>query len=574
MSDAATATAEDRGPKKGIDWFPYMMGGLTFVILLFLFLYPMLKTLLASFIKSGSVMEFSTFDPTKLTLYNFQRFFEPGIYVDAFWHSIMIGGWTTLISTLIALPAAYAVARVEMPFRNLILSLSVIPLIAPPFIGSYSWIILLGRQGIITQYVNQWFDVDMPTIYGPFGIILALSLHFFPFVFLFVQGALAAADPFIEESAEIMGGRRWQIVRTITMPLVLPSIGAGALIILVRAFGNFGVPAILGGDYYVLPTLLYQQIHGYFDLNAAAAIAFVNVLITLVAILFLARVNRRRRFVTVTSVTRAAKKLNGLGAKIAANIYVWGLLAIALLPNFVIVFTSFAEKWIATIFPTEYGFDNYVLVFSELSQPIINSLILGSWATLLCVVFGTLAGYTSVRRRFHGKWVLDLTIMLPFILPGIVTGVAFLTSFNKTGLITLTGTGTILVLAYFTRRLAYIFRSVTAAIGQVDVKMEEASIICGATWGRTMGKITVPLIAPGILAGGILVFTTLLNDLNATIMLYTAPWKTISVSIFEHLINDDLAAASTIGAIAIMLALTLVFGASKLIGKSMADMFR
>ena len=138
----------------------------------------------------------------------------------------------------------------------------------------------------------------------------------------------------------------------------------------------------------------------------------------------------------------------------------------------------------------------------------------------------------------------------------------------------MTGTGTILVLAYFTRRLAYIFRSVTAAIGQVDVKMEEASTICGATWGRTMSKITVPLIAPGILAGGILVFTTLLNDLNATIMLYTAPWKTISVAIFEHLINDDLAAASTIGAITIVLALTLVFGASKLIGKSMADMFR
>ena len=196
-----------------------------------------------------------------------------------------------------------------------------------------------------------------------------------------------------------------------------------------------------------------------------------------------------------------------------------------------------------------------------------------SAATIMCVVFGSLAAYTQVRRRFYGKWALDLTIMLPFIIPGIVTGVAFLTSFN-TGLVVLTGTAMIIILAYFTRRIAYIFRSVSASIAQVDNKIEEASTICGATWGRTMRKVTVPLIAPGILAGSILVFSTLITEMSVTIILYSARWKTISISIFEQLTSDDVLEASTVGAIAIVMTLILVFTASKLIGKSMSDMFR
>ena len=568
MKTAEYAGQAGVAPRKKFDWLPYLIGGLTIFILCAFLLYPIIKSVLFSFIKKGDALALAN-----LTLFNFQRFVETASYQDALWHSITIGFWSTLVSTMLALPAAYALARVAMPFRNFILALSIIPLISPPFVGSYAWIILLGRRGIFTHYLQAWFGIELPTIYGPFGIVLAMSLHYFPFVLLFVQGALSAADPYIEESAEIMGASRWRIIRTVTLPLVIPAIGAGALIVLVRTFGNFGVPAILGGEYYVLPTLIFYQIQGYFNLNGASAIAMVNVAITLMAILVLARVNRRRRFVTVTSTTRAARRQTGIGVRIAANVYVWGLLFVALLPQFLIIATSFAEKWVATLFPVAYGFDNYVRVYEKLMTPIMNSLLLAGGATLLCVLFGTLAAYTAVRKRFVGKWALDLTIMLPFVLPGIVTGVAYLTTFNS-GLIILSGTGWILVLAYFIRRLAYIFRAVSAAIIQVDQKIEEASAICGAMWGRTMRKVTVPLVAPGILAGGILVFSTLITELSVTIFLYSARWKTISVEIFDQLTNDDILAANTIGTIAILLTLALVYSASKLVGKSMADIFR
>lgn len=551
-----------------IDLLPYVVGLLTIFVLFVFMIYPILKTTMASFVENGQELALSN-----LTLVNFKKFLEGATFTKALWNSIMVGILTSVVSAALALPAAYAVARVSIPFRNFILALMVIPIIAPPFIGAYSWITLLGRRGIITHFLESWFGIEMPSLYGLFGIVVALSLHYFPYIFLFVQGALAASDPYIEESAHLMGARRSWIIRTITLPLVLPTIAAGTLIVLAKALGNFGVPAILGGEYYVLPTLIYYQIHGFFNLNAASAIALVNVLITLMAILLLGWINRKRRFITITSVTRRSKQHTGLGAQILANCYIWLLLLFALLPQIVIVFSSFAERWGGSLLPTQYGFANYLTVWEETSRPIFNSLILASAATLMCVVFGSLAAYTSVRRKFFGKWALDLTIMLPFIIPGIVTGVAFLTTFN-TGPLVLAGTAMIIVLAYFTRRIAYIFRSVSASIAQVDNKMEEASTICGASWGWTVRKVTVPLIAPGILAGSILVFSTLITEMSVTIILYSARWKTISISIFEQLTNDDVLEASTVGAIAIVMTLILVFSAAKLIGKSMSDMFR
>lgn len=552
---------------KRVDWLPFAMGGLTIFILGAFLVYPIGKTLLHSFIPNGEALSVAN-----LSSVNFERFFSSASYQNAFRNSLFVSLLTTVIAVLIALPAAFAVARISMPFRGAIVALSVIPLISPPFIGAYSWVMLLGRSGIVTHYLHTWFGVELPSIYGAFGIILALSLSYFPYVFLIVQGALAASDPYIEESAEVMGASRWRILRTITFPLVAPAVAAGAIIVFIKALGNFGVPAILGGEFYVLPTLIYFQIHGFFNLNGASAIAMVNVGLTLVAILFLTRVNKRRRFVTVTSVTRRSKQMKNRGARIFANLYCWILLFSALIPQMMVIFSSFAEQWAATLFPVSYGLVNYRLALTSLT-PLTNSLILAGTATILCVVFGTLASYASIRGRFAGKWALDLTIMLPFVLPGIVTGVAYLTTFND-GIIVLSGTATILILAYFVRRIAYTFRTVTAAMSQLDSKLEEASTVCGATWAMTMRKVIIPLTAPGIIAGAIIVFATLISEMSVTILLYSAKWKTISIAIFELVIADELLEASAIGSVAIVLTLALVFLASRLLGKSMAELFR
>jgi len=569
MTGAIDAVAVPSRRKRAMpDVLPWIAGAATIFVLVAFLAYPIIMTMVNSFAPQGQSLNW-----TNVTLENFQRFWTSDLYKSALVTTLIIAVSSTIFATLVAVPAAYFVARVDIPFKPLILSLSIVPLISPPFIGAYSWVILLGRSGIVTHYVREWFGLPMPSIYGYFGIILATTLANFTYVFLFVQGALAASDPHLEESAKVMGASRWHVLRTVILPLVIPPMLAGAMIVLIEGLGEFGVPAVLGGELYVLSTLMYFQINGYFNLNATAAIALVNVAITLLVIFFLLRINRRRRFVTVGTTTQRAAQHKGRGIRIIANVYVWGLLFLALLPQIVIVFTSFAEKWPGTLWPLQYGWGNYAFVFRSVMEPLRNSLMLAAIATVACVVFGTLTGYVAERKKFAGKWALDLTIMLPFILPGIVTGVALLVTYNS-GPVVLTGTATILVIGYFVRRIAYIYRAVVASVAQVDPRMEEASTVAGATWGATMWRVTIPLILPGIMAGGIIVFTTLISEMSTTVMLYSARWKTLSIAIYEQLENQQFEEAAAIGSLAIVVTLVLVFSATKLIGKSMSDLFR
>ena len=136
----------------------------------------------------------------------------------------------------------------------------------PSFVGAFTWVILLGRQGVVRHFLNIILGplgIEVPTIYGMFGMILCMTLTYYPFVFQLSYGAFASANSLLEEAGMLMGASRWYIFRTITFPLILPSLGAGALLVFVRAIGNFGIPAIIGGDKYVLPTLIYFRVNGF-----------------------------------------------------------------------------------------------------------------------------------------------------------------------------------------------------------------------------------------------------------------------------------------------------------------------
>jgi iron(III) transport system permease protein len=522
---------------------------------------------LLGFVVPGEDLSFAT-----LTLQNFIGMFAAPLYRAAFLHTVFVAIATTVLAVLVSLPAAYVLARRAVPGRNLLLTLAIVPLISPPFIGAFSWVVLLGNQGIITRTVFMLTGLHLPGIYGPAGMILAMVLSFFPYVLLFVQAALSAADPSLQESARIMGASRLRILFTVTFPLIMPAVAAGALLVFAQSIGNFGVPSILGREYTMMTTLIVYQVEGDFNINGAAAIALVNVAMTTIALLLLARYARRNRFVTITSTSRGATRSGGLGA-VLGGAYVWLLLALALLPQVTVVFDSFAVRWPGTLLPLQYGWDNYRYVLSELMEPMMHSIVLSAAATALSIVIGALAAYAATRKTARLGRMIDLMIMLPFVMPGLLTGVAFLVSFN-TGWLVLSGSAAIMILAYVVHRLAYIFRAVSAAIGQVDSRIDEASTVCGARWLYTLRRITIPLVAPGIVAGGVLVFSTLIMDLSITILLYTPEWKTLAIVMFEQLSNNKIGYASASGALAIVVTAILVFLASRLAGKSMAEMFR
>jgi iron(III) transport system permease protein len=555
-------------PTRRIEWTPIVVLGLSLLILVLFIVYPLSRTVLSAFLPKGAPPSLAN-----LTLANFSQFLSSAMYRNSLRNTLTVGLATVFFACLLGIPMAWFLARTRMPAKTLLLSLGTLPLILPPFIGAYSWVLLFGRRGMITGLVKQWLAIQLPDIYGPIGVIAAMSLSYYPFVLLLTYGALLSADPFIEESAEIMGASRWRILRTVTLPLVMPAILAAALTVFIRAVGNFGVPALLGGNYYVLPTLIYFQVVGYFDLNSASAIALINVLLVAAAIFASQRVTAGRSYVTVRSTTREARE-SPSRLLAAIGVVVCGLIILlSLLPHLTVVFTSFTEGWSGSRFPKKFSLVNYARIWQIARTPLTSSLFLSVVATAVATATGTLLAYLQVRRGTRFRWVLDLTVMLPFILPGIIVGVAILIGFSS-GLIVLSGTWMILVLGYFIRRMPYVFRSTTASLSQIDPAIEEASTIAGGPWLLTFWRITLPLMLPGILAGAIISFSTLMGELSTTIMLYSAQWKTITVAIMDYLSAANIGPAYSLGTILIVLVLGAILLANRILGRSMSQMFR
>jgi iron(III) transport system permease protein len=557
-----------KGRLKSFEFTPYLVLGLALIILVLFIAYPLSKVVFNSFIELGNA-------PTlgNLTLANFSQFSTSTLYRSAFFNTLTVGLFCVLFSCLIGIPMAYFVAKTETPLKTFILTLGTLPLILPPFVGAYSWILLFGRQGVFNYFLEQVFGFALPDIYGAPGVIIAITMSTYPFIFLLTYGALVSADPYIEESAEIMGASRWRVIRTVTLPLVIPAILAGALIVFMRSVGNFGVPAILGGNFYVLPTLIYFQVTGFFNLNAAGAIAMVNVVLVAFAILLSQYVTAKRSYVTITSTTQAARISSSKLLKWIGTIFCLGVIFFSLLPHLTVIFTSFTEGWAGTRYPTKFSFENYRRIFQVALTPIRNSLFLATTATLIASVIGTLLSYINVRKNVRARWILDLTVMLPFILPGIVVGVAILVGFSS-GLLILSGTWMIMVVGFFVRRMPYIFRSTTASLSQIDTAVEEASSITGASWLTTFRKVTLPLMAPGILAGAVISFSTLMGELSTTVILYSARWKTITVAIIEYLFSATIGPAYALGTILIILVLGAIWLANRILGRRMSQMFK
>jgi iron(III) transport system permease protein len=553
---------------KSFELTPYLILGLALIILVVFIAYPLSKVVFNSFIELGDAPTLSN-----LTLANFSQFSTSSLYRSAFLNTLTVGLFCVLFSCLIGIPMAYFVAKTQTPLKTFFLTLGTLPLILPPFVGAYSWILLFGRQGVVNYLLDTAFGFTLPDIYGAPGVIIAITMSTYPFIFLLTYGALVSADPYIEESAEIMGASRWRVIRTVTLPLVIPAILAGALIVFMRSVGNFGVPAILGGNFYVLPTLIYFQVTGFFNLNAAGAIAMVNVVLVAFAILLSQYVTAKRSYVTITSTTQAARISSSKLLKWIGTIFCLGVIFFSLLPHITVIFTSFTEGWAGTRYPTEFSFENYRRIFQIALTPIRNSLFLATTATLIASVIGTLLSYINVRKNLRARWILDLTVMLPFILPGIVVGVAILVGFSS-GLLILSGTWMILVVGFFIRRMPYIFRSTTASLSQIDIAVEEASSITGAPWLTTFRKITLPLMAPGILAGAVISFSTLMGELSTTVILYSARWKTITVAIVEYLFSATIGPAYALGTILIVLVLAAISLANRILGRRMSQMFK
>jgi iron(III) transport system permease protein len=569
LVDTAPRATTRTGRFANVDWFRWSVLALALGILLVFIVYPLVSVLSLSLAESRAA-----FSLESVTFQNFQRLWTSRQFRGAILNSLTLTGWVVLISTTVGVTYAYFLSRVRLPLNHtLMMTLGTIPLLMPPFVGAYSWVILFGRSGSITQIINEVLGVSMPTIYGMTGMVVAISATMWPFVFLLAYGALALGDPSLEESAEVMGAGPLRKLFTITVPLVAPAVLTGSLVVFMRAIGEFGTPAILGGNQYVIPTLIYFRISGYGDFNMASAMALVSVGLSMLCLLILTLYLRRRDYTTVTSRVQASKRSTSRALGIFGAVVCSLIVFVSLLPHMTVVVGSFAERWRGTLLPSEYGIGNFLRVFDRDQTAIRNSLLLTLAATIVATIVGTLLAYISAKRKSRGGIIIDVTVMLPFILPGIVVGVAMAAAFSA-GPLVMTGTGLILVVAYFVRRMPYNFRSGTSSLQALDTSMEEASSVCGASWAQTSSRVMLPLIMPGVIAGAVLTFISLIGELSATIILFSGRWKTISVSIYEYLISHQTGPAFALGTLLIVLVFLAVFLVNRFLGVAITTLFR
>lgn len=495
-----------------------------------------------------------------LTIENFSKFFARKYYMRALLNSLQIGFFVTVLCLLIGAPMAYVMTFFKIKGKRVIEILIVISMLSPPFIGAYSWVLLLGRSGIVTKALSS-IGLTSPTIYGMGGIIFVMTLKLYPFVYMYLCGALKKLDASLLEASESMGCRPTRRLFGMVIPLILPTLLASALLIFMNAMADFGTPQLIGEGVQTMTTLIYKEYIGEVSGNGNFAAALASIMALVTAVLFLAqRYYVNRKSYATHSIRPIEQKELTRGKKGAAYALILLLVSLSCLPHLVVVYTSF-YKTDRSMYQSGFTLENYQKVFQSLSRPIINTYVYGLVAIVIIVALSMLVAYTSTRKRNVFTRLIDVVTMFPYILPGAVLGITLLMAFNH-GPLMLIGTPYIIILAFVIRRMPYTLRSSTAILYQINPSVEEASISLGCPPVRTFFKITARLMLPGVFSGAILSWVTVINELSASMLLYTGSTATMSVTVYSQILRTNFgsaAALSTILTLSTVLSLLLFF---------------
>lgn len=538
---------------KKIKWDFWTWVTLIIALVFTLFLiYPLFSLFLSSF-KDPVTNEWS--------MTNFVRFFSRKYYYQGLIHSFKVTTCTTILAVAIGVPVAYFMSSYKVKLKGLVEVLIIISMLSPPFIGAYSWVLLCGRSGVVTEFFRDILGIKLPTIYGFTGILLVFTLKLYPFIYLYVSGALKKIDVSLSEAAESLGCSTVKKVCTIIMPLIMPTLLSGALLVFMNAMADFGTPMLIGEGYNVMPVLIYSEFVGEMggSANFAAAMAAILVVITIVLFLGQKYIVNKKSFVMSSIRPIQPKELKGIKG-ILMHVFIYFVVFLSIIPQITVIYTSFL-KTRGSMFVREFSVESYEKVFSRMGNAIVNTYVYGLTAIIIIIIMGMFIAYISTRKKNVLTGIIDTMTMFPYIIPGSVIGITLLLAFNNRPIL-LSGTAAILVIAFVIRRMPYTLRSSAAILYQISPSLEEASISLGCSPVKTFFKITAMMMLPGVLSGAILSWITVINELSSSVILYTGVTRTMSVTIYAEVIRASYgtaAALSTILTITTIVSLMIFF---------------
>lgn len=499
-------------------------------------------------------------DAEGLRLKNYLDFFDYRTYnyFLPLLNSLKLALAVVVSTNVLGLLLAFLFVRYDFPGRSLMHSLVVIPLIIPGFIAAQAYKDLYGEYGLVIRAIQALFHLSEPPFYiRQFsGCFVVETVALLPLAFLTISAVLSRFDLSLEEAAQALGASRRRTFFRVTLPLVLPGVMTGSILVFMMSMENFGVPLFMG--YRTLPVAIWRTK----QMGGASMAAALSVILTWISLVFFG-ISRwilsRRSYVSLSRGIQRTTPLRGALQRYGAAGLAGLIVLVMLLPIPVIVLMSLTEpqNWDVTeLLPPFYTLENYTKIFTgRLAVVVKNSLSFATIATLMAVVYGTLVAYVVVKRRFRGRSLLDAVASLPYAIPGTVIGVAFILAFNRPTLFTartlIVATPAIIILAYFIRRAPYVVRSVSASFHQLDDSLEEAALNLGASWRYAFRRVVVPLILPGLVAGTMLTFITAVAELSTSILLYTPDTMTIPISIYTKIYGFDLGVAAALSMVQI-----------------------
>jgi len=508
------------------------------------------------------------------TLANFARLVGDRAFLGPFLTTLAIAAGVALGCAIVATPLAWLVARTDMPFRRVIRLLVMASFVTPPFLGAIAWEILAApHSGLLNQWYRALFGLDeydnLFDIYTATGVVFVMSCYAFPYVFVLLANALERIPAELEDASAILGGGRWATFRRVSLPIVMPSLLAGALVAFLQAMTQFGAPAILAlpAGFHVVTTKIWSLFQPPPEPHLAAAAALPLLVLTMLLLRGQSWLLQGRGYAVIAGKSGAPRRLP-LGAwRWPALLVALGIVALpVLLPYAALLKTALVRTASEPLTWQALTVRNLRFVFTEFSATrlaLANTLELGIASATCGTALALVAAFLVTRRLVPGARLLGFLATAPAAIPGIVLGVGLFLAYTRPPLV-LYGTLLILLLAFVTIELPAAYQQLQAALAGLHPELEEASRILGASRLRSLRQITAPLLMSSVIATWCFIFIGAIRELSATILLTTANTKLVSVIIYDLNEGGDLGAISVLGIALLVVSFAVVALANSL----------
>ncbi|MFV2054376.1 ABC transporter permease [Aliiroseovarius sp. YM-037] len=568
-----------RGAINGDVFVVGAIGAVIAIVATFVF-FPIAKMLTAAFITeeggySVSVFLSKFFDDR---LWGLACLTGPGRCGAAF-NSLFLAVLVGFITTALGLAFALVVTHSGFRFKRSIRALTILPIITPPFVIGLALILMFGLSGSVTRFVADLFGVQ-PTrwLYGLPGLIIAQTLAFTPIAFLVLIGVVEGVSPSMEEAAQTLRANRWQVFKTVSLPLMRPGLANAFLLGFIESMADFGNPLILGGNFDVLSTEIFFAIVGaQYDQGRAAVLAMVLLGFTLSAFYAQRAWLGKKSYTTVTGKGDAGvhpRMPRALSIPVLGVAIIWALFTAVIYG--MIVYGSLVELWGVR---NTLTFKHYITAFSvRITEDGIRwsgaawdsfwtTIQIATIAAPLTAAVGLVTAYLLTRQSFRGKNAFEFGTMLSFAIPGTVIGVSYILAFNVPP-IEITGTGIILVISFIFRNMPVGVRAGIASMSQIDKSLDESSLTLGANSWHTFRRVILPLLRPAILAALVYSFVRAMTAISAVIFLVSARYDMATSYIIGRVENNDYGLAIAYSTTLIFVMLAAVGALQLMVGKT------